>query len=896
VDIKPELTEASLEQPKIPSTRPARKTPEQPIEEETLSVEPLSDNSDDRTVNDPELAAPKPIIAQLNQNSIIAVEEKVEEGIAQRAVSSEQVIPTIPSNRPVKVQISEEVAPEHVTPTIPSVRPVKTSSPAKPLSSEPEKQEKPVEDIKSDIIAAPAQPIDTPEFIDIPESIETLKSIEGSEFIEASESIETPKSSETFKFIETPKSTETFESTKTPKSTDTLVFSETLESIEAPETKSEEQDKPIEKPATPAVPSRPVKVNSTKPDKPEHTEEEEIDTTTDLPKNIQTPKRPSVPSRIPSRPATVEPLEVSGTGKESDMTSIESVQPVEVKVNDVSTEKAVETIETDQSVTDTRAPEPPTSLKTKPETTDLAVTEEKREKPHVPFTRPVRLPEAKVPEVPVRPATRPKPTRLPSSDDTKVPPSVPSHKPLPAGGVPPRPKKLSSVAGMFERQVTSAPAPPTKPKPPAKLNKVGALRASLFKDLDTVISRGGVPPPMGFPKPAAQVALEDNSSDLAEKEKPKEEEKKLTDVRRGRAKGPKRKLPSAATKALVADTLVSTTPAVFFKLESFVGGDVWSVGGKNLEISQKEEEERLKLEEEKRLKLEEEERLRRLEEERLRKQEEERRQNEEKERLKREEEERLKKLEEEAQLKKLEEEERRKKLEEKQLRKEKDEECKEEEVQLKNIEEKPLENSEEDYFEKDEEEETQKESGLKQTKELQQENHSDADFEEFESADEQPTQKTATLPKDTEMVDNESYPVIKTTAKAESGKIKSLDVPPLLESTSLSPAPATEPLHEEDLSSTTETSGATVESIRKPGIVPLVRDSDLESEILEQSSAANPIPSNLEESEIVLDNVVKTDASVKPVNPESTEEDSENASVVSDNDETTAVLNVYEKK
>ena len=901
-DIKPELAEASHEKPKIPSTRPTHKTPEQSIDEEILSTESPSDNSDNRTGSGPELAAPKPIIAQLNQKTIISVEDKVEETISQRADSSEPIVPTIPSSRPVKTPVSEkvafakEVSPEHATPSIPSARPVKTSSPAKSSSSEPEEQENPVKATKPGSIASPAQ------------SIETSKSIETPKSIEASESIETSESSEAPKSIETPKSTETFESTETSKST------EIIESLEASETKLEEQDKFVEKPATPVVPSRPTKVISAKSSESERSEKE-ADTTKDSLETDQTPKHPSVPLRRPSRPATVEPLEVSETVIESDKTSIEPVQPVEVKDNDASTGKVVESVETGQSVTDTSVPEPSTSLETKPKSTVLTATEEEQEKPHIPSTRPVRLPEVKGPEVPVRPATRPKPARPPSGDNTKVPPSVPPHKPLPAGGVPPRPKKLSSMAGMFERQATSAPAPPTKPKPPAKLNKVGALRASLFKDLDTMISRGGVPPPMGFPKPAAQAASEDNSGDLDEKEKPKEEQKKLTDVRRGRAKGPKRKLPSAATKALIVDTPVSTTTPVVVKFESFVGGDVWSVGGKNLEISQKEEkerlkreeeerlkreeEERLKREEEERLKREEEERLRKLEEERLRKEEEERlKKLEEEERLKKlEEEERLKKLEEEERLKKLEEEERLKKLEEEQLEQKKEEEVKEEEVQLKKVEEKPLEKSEEQYLKKTEKnvDEAQKESDLKQNEEMEQKNHSGVDLDEFESADEQPKQKVDILPEDTEVLDNESSSGIKTTIKTDSGTIKSLDVSSLPETAPLSSVTATVPLHEEDLSSTAETGGATAMSIGEPEVLTLVKDSDLEPKILEPSSVPSSIPSNLEESEVSLDNVVKIDSSVKPLKPESSEEGSESASVVSDNDKTAAVLDVSEK-
>ena len=218
-------------------------------------------------------------------------------------------------------------------------------------------------------------------------------------------------------------------------------------------------------------------------------------------------------------------------------------------------------------------------------------------------------------------------------------------------------------------------------------------------------------------------------------------------------------------------------------------------------------------------------------------------------------------------------------------------------MQLKKVEEKPLEKTEEQYLEKTEKnvDEAQKESDLKQNEEMEQKNHSGVDLDEFESADGQPKQKVDILPEDTEVLDNESSSGIKTTITTDSGTIKSLDVSSLPETAPLSSVTATVPLHEEDLSSTAETGGATAMSIGEPEVLTLVKDSDLKPKILEPSSVPSSIPSNLEESEVSLDNVVKIDSSVKPRKPESSEEGSDSASVVSDNDKTAAVLDVSEK-
>lgn len=152
------------------------------------------------------------------------------------------------------------------------------------------------------------------------------------------------------------------------------------------------------------------------------------------------------------------------------------------------------------------------------------------------------------PVVPARPTRRPPPpVKRPSVDTAGG--KQQSSPGLPA--VPRRPQKLGGVSAAFEANANKPPPPPVKPKPVGKLNKVGALQASLFNDLNNVISRGGVPMPVGAPKPPSpeKESTEDSDATTAV-EKPKENDAKLSDVRRGRAKGPRgRKLPTVAKSA-----------------------------------------------------------------------------------------------------------------------------------------------------------------------------------------------------------------------------------------------------------------------------------------------------------------------------------------------------------
>jgi hypothetical protein len=128
------------------------------------------------------------------------------------------------------------------------------------------------------------------------------------------------------------------------------------------------------------------------------------------------------------------------------------------------------------------------------------------------------------------------PPRPRKAVDVPVVHEQPAVKAKPA--VPARPSK---VAASFLAAASTDTPPPPKPKPkPAINSKIGALRASLFKDLDSMIARGP-PPPGGFAIKKPEEEAVEGSEDV---EKP--QSTPTADARRGRAKGPKRRLPASA--------------------------------------------------------------------------------------------------------------------------------------------------------------------------------------------------------------------------------------------------------------------------------------------------------------------------------------------------------------
>ena len=131
------------------------------------------------------------------------------------------------------------------------------------------------------------------------------------------------------------------------------------------------------------------------------------------------------------------------------------------------------------------------------------------------------LPERPKPQVPVRPA---KPVARESSE------TIPLSQVVSA-------PSIGSGAGDDAQKITSTP-PASKPKPavPARPagNKIAALKAGFMSDLDKRLQLG----PQAPPKPQERAITEDE---------PGGEKAPLTDARKGRAKGPARRRPAAAS-------------------------------------------------------------------------------------------------------------------------------------------------------------------------------------------------------------------------------------------------------------------------------------------------------------------------------------------------------------
>lgn len=159
------------------------------------------------------------------------------------------------------------------------------------------------------------------------------------------------------------------------------------------------------------------------------------------------------------------------------------------------------------------------------------------------------------------------PDRIYTSEST---PSNGREKPKPS--IPRRPLKPVFLAQADHSSSSSTP-PPRPPKNIAGTSRVGALRASLFKDLDKVIASGGKPPPPPVIPKKPALHAEGKTDD---KQQEKEEEKitgtpSLSTGRR--AKGPRgRRLPTAAKNEWV-----------------IVSRDTWSLQTELEKVSEKEE-------------------------------------------------------------------------------------------------------------------------------------------------------------------------------------------------------------------------------------------------------------------------------------------------------------------
>lgn len=141
------------------------------------------------------------------------------------------------------------------------------------------------------------------------------------------------------------------------------------------------------------------------------------------------------------------------------------------------------------------------------------------------------------PPVPQRPSIPARPGRPTSSENSSS-----SDKPKPM--VPARPARSAKIQAFLDNQ-NQEEQPKPKVKPPIA-SKVGALRASLFKDLGNMIARG--PPPPGTHPHMVKVPSAERDDDQTEDADAMQQSPKMSrppaDFRRGRVKGPTRRLPA----------------------------------------------------------------------------------------------------------------------------------------------------------------------------------------------------------------------------------------------------------------------------------------------------------------------------------------------------------------
>lgn len=163
-----------------------------------------------------------------------------------------------------------------------------------------------------------------------------------------------------------------------------------------------------------------------------------------------------------------------------------------------------------------------------------------------PQMEPASPADTKPPQVPDRPRRkssgskdkpaipeRPKPK---SPEETSQKPQIPDR---PKPQVPARPVKASAATATS----SDAPAPKVKPAVPARPagNKIAALQAGFMSDLNKKLGLG---PRVSQPK-------EESKEEVPEEPK---EKVPLSDARKGRARGPQRRAPAAATAAAAANS------------------------------------------------------------------------------------------------------------------------------------------------------------------------------------------------------------------------------------------------------------------------------------------------------------------------------------------------------
>ncbi|KAL2755950.1 hypothetical protein ACRALDRAFT_2104330 [Sodiomyces alcalophilus JCM 7366] len=171
------------------------------------------------------------------------------------------------------------------------------------------------------------------------------------------------------------------------------------------------------------------------------------------------------------------------------------------------------------------------------------------------------------PQVPPRPQRRPTPGEKPpiperprprqTPSDEKVKPSI-SAKPKPQ--IPARPTRtLPSGVDSKEQDAAPRPKPAVPPRPLG--SKIQALQAGFMSDLNKRLQLGPQLPTKKEEPPAADV--------VEEKEK---EKAPLSDARKGRARGPQRRLPTAKSPAPPAAVTTAPLTLSFSEIQT-----AWSI-------------------------------------------------------------------------------------------------------------------------------------------------------------------------------------------------------------------------------------------------------------------------------------------------------------------------------
>lgn len=600
--VSPQPLEAANEQPpSLPLSRPTRRVQEQASPGEENRID---DDIESLKVPQPSSSVPANQLRPARREESKAEEEPVEISL-----------PSVPSTRPTKSSstppVSSAEADEPSVPTVPSTRPARPSSEPSNTSEPPpiipstrparlrsESREGSTNEVPTIPSARPGRPSSTtPEVIDPAPVVPSSRPVKASPKVAASQLESAGELDESI--LPSPASTSPVDVPQRPLSRPNRAspIKDEVQGVPiVPSTRptrpqsavlgSSEKDK--ESPVVESVASKAdesldtdetserkdlTKDLETKSTDIEVVEEAEAKTekSTDLTEEVPIDlKKPGLSATEVHHPSSAEKAEIQYSVEEE-------VVPAEELA-----EKEVDSIQDTESTTEDKAIA--TEKVSKPAKIETAPTEDETSKPRpiIPV-RPVRRPQTVAKEVdasgeasplPEVPSKRPQSVakEMKTTGEDSPLPDVPSKRP--PKPIPQRPQKLAAAA-MFEQEARRAPPPPTKPKPPAKVGKIGALQASLFKDLNSVMSRGGVPMPMpmGFPMPpggitspgkdagGADKQLGGESEAAEEKDVGELSEKKLDDVRRGRAKGPRRKLPTAAKSSF-----------------SMIITDVWSIG------------------------------------------------------------------------------------------------------------------------------------------------------------------------------------------------------------------------------------------------------------------------------------------------------------------------------